>query len=57
VLIDDVCTSGGHFVGAYRKLHAPPKREVVLACAFGRSRWEQVDKPIGVHKETLPLDF
>jgi hypothetical protein len=61
VLIDDVCTSGGHLIGAYRKLHAPPEREVVLACAFGRSTREQVNVPVGVRKETLdvhsPFDF
>ena len=61
VLIDDVCTSGSHLIGAYWKLHAPPKRQVVLACAFGRSTREQINTPVGVRKETLdvrrPFDF
>jgi len=61
VLIDDVCTSGGHLIGAYRKLHDPSKREVVLACAFGRSRREQVKAPVAVYREVLdvasPFDF
>ena len=55
VLLDDVCTSGGHMIGAYRKLTAPPKRNVVLACAFGRSTKEQVASPIGIREETLDL--
>jgi hypothetical protein len=55
VLIDDVCTSGGHMIGAYRKLHAPPTRSVVLACAWGRSTREQVNTPLGVRVELLPL--
>lgn len=61
VLLDDVCTSGGHLIGAYRKLHAPPTRNVVLACTFGRSTREQVNTPVGIREETLdvrnPFDF
>jgi hypothetical protein len=55
ILIDDVCTSGGHLIGAYRKLQSPPKREVAFACAFGRSTREQVNTPVGVRKETLDV--
>jgi predicted amidophosphoribosyltransferase len=61
ILRDDVCTSGGHLIGAFRKLNSPPTREVVLACAFGRSTRDQVNTPVGVRKETLdvssPFDF
>jgi hypothetical protein len=55
VLLDDVCTSGGHIIGAYRKLHAQPKREVVLACAFGRSTKEQMSAPVGPREEILDV--
>jgi adenine/guanine phosphoribosyltransferase-like PRPP-binding protein len=55
VLIDDVCTSGGHIIGAYRKLHAPPKRDIVLACTFGRSTKQQVNTPIGPREEVLDV--
>jgi predicted amidophosphoribosyltransferase len=55
VLLDDVCTSGGHIIGAYRKLQALPAREIVLACAFGRSTKEQVHTPIGPREEVLDL--
>ncbi len=55
VLLDDVCTSGGHMIGAYRKLNAPPNRNVVLACAFGRSTKEQRPNSIGLYEETLDL--
>jgi len=55
VLLDDVCTSGGHMIGAYRKLHSPPKRDVILACAFGRSTKEQVNNPIAPREETLDI--
>jgi predicted amidophosphoribosyltransferase len=61
VLIDDVCTSGAHMIGAYRKLHLPPRRDVVLACAFGRTTWDQINEPLGPREETLdvrsPFDF
>jgi hypothetical protein len=61
VLIDDVCTSGGHLIGAYRKLRAPPTRDVVLACAWGRSTRERVNTPLGPREEYLdvsdPFDF
>jgi len=55
VLIDDVCTSGGHLIGAYRKLNSPSKRDVLLACAWGRSTREQVNTPLGVREEMLDV--
>jgi hypothetical protein len=55
VLLDDVCTSGGHIIGAYWKLQAPPNRSVVLACAFGRSMREQVNTPVGPREEILDV--
>jgi hypothetical protein len=55
VLIDDVCTAGGHMIGAYRKLHASPTRDVVLACAFGRSTKEQINTPLGPRESTLDV--
>jgi hypothetical protein len=56
VLLDDVCTSGGHIIGAYWKLEAPPARDVVLACAFGRSTKEQVNTPVGPREQTLNVN-
>jgi hypothetical protein len=35
VLLDDVCTSGGHLIGAFWKLNSP-SRNILLACAFGQ---------------------
>jgi hypothetical protein len=52
VLLDDVCTSGGHMVGAYWKLSAAD-RPVVLACAFGRTTKEQLSPPIALREELL----
>jgi hypothetical protein len=54
VLLDDVCTSGAHIIGAYWKL-ASPKRKVVLASAFGRTTGVQLDAPISVREETLDV--
>jgi hypothetical protein len=53
VLLDDVCTSGGHMIGAYRKLNSPPKRNVLLASAFGRSTKERVTAPVALREEAL----
>jgi hypothetical protein len=53
VLLDDVCTTGGHMIGAYWKLHEPPTRRVVLACAFGRTTKEQLENPVGIREEQL----
>jgi hypothetical protein len=53
VLLDDVCTTGGHIIGAYWKLHGPPIRRVMLACAFGRTTKEQLANPVGVREEHL----
>jgi predicted amidophosphoribosyltransferase len=52
VLLDDVCTSGGHLIGARWKLETPD-REIVLACAFGRATKERVNEPIGPREEIL----
>ena len=53
VLLDDVCTSGGHMIGAHWKLHHPPRRQIVLACAFGRTTKEQLTHPVGIRVEEL----
>jgi len=55
VLLDDVCTSGGHIIGAYQKLNSPPKRIVVLACAYGRSSKNKVENPVGLREEMLDV--
>ena len=54
VLLDDVCTGGGHLIGAYRKL-ASPVRSVILACAFGRSTKVQVANPVAPREEILDV--
>jgi hypothetical protein len=54
VLLDDVCTSGAHIIGACWKLTSP-KREIVLASAFGRTTSIQLDAPISVREETLNI--
>ena len=54
VLLDDVCTGGGHLIGAYRKLNSP-LRNVILACAFGRSTKVQAANPIGLREEALDV--
>ena len=53
ILLDDVCTTGGHMIGAHWKLHQPPDREVVLACAFGRTTKEQLTNPVSIRLEEL----
>jgi phosphoribosylpyrophosphate synthetase len=55
VLLDDVCTSGRHLIGAHRLLHDPNKSPVVLACTFGRSTKEQIEHPVGLHAEEINL--
>lgn len=54
ILLDDVCTSGGHMIGAYRRLHGS-KSPVILACTFGRTTRTQRDNPIGLHVDNLPI--
>lgn len=56
ILIDDVCTLGGHLVGAHRKLHRPPVSSIVLACVFGRSTKQQHENPIGVREEQISVE-
>jgi hypothetical protein len=53
ILLDDVCTSGSHMIAAYWKLHEPAKRDVVLACAFGRTTRDQLQHPVGIREEEL----
>ena len=36
ILLDDVCTGGGHLIAAHRRLHRP-ESPVVLACTFCRT--------------------
>jgi hypothetical protein len=54
VLLDDVCTSGAHMIGAYWRLKSP-NRTVVLASAFGRTTGAQLEAPISVREETLDV--
>jgi hypothetical protein len=55
ILFDDVCTSGAHLIGAYRRLHFPPRCSIAIACSFGRSTKVQLPAPVGEHQETLPF--
>jgi hypothetical protein len=54
ILLDDVCTSGGHLIGAHWRLHCE-KSPVVLACTFGRSTKEQLENPVGLREDELDL--
>lgn len=54
ILIDDVCTGGGHIIAAHRKLDRP-ESPVVLACTFGRTTKVQHENPIQLRSEVLPL--
>lgn len=54
ILLDDVCTSGAHMIGACWKLKSP-KRNVVLGAAFGRTTSLQLDAPISVREETIDI--
>jgi hypothetical protein len=56
ILLDDVCTSGGHLIGAHWRLHCE-KSPVVLACTFGRSTKEQLENPVGLREDELDLSF
>jgi hypothetical protein len=55
ILLDDVCTGGGHLIGAFWKLHSPPDRNVVLACTFGRTTSEHVKEPIALEEKFLDV--
>jgi hypothetical protein len=50
ILLDDVCTSGGHLIGAYWRLHTE-KSPIILACTFGRSTKQQLENPVGLLEE------
>jgi predicted amidophosphoribosyltransferase len=54
ILLDDVCTTGGHLVAAHRLLHRDGS-PVILACTFGRSTKEQFKEPIGIREEDIDL--
>ena len=54
VLLDEVCTSGAHMIGANWRLRSP-NRTVVLASAFGRTTGVQLEAPISVREETLDI--
>lgn len=56
ILFDDVCTGGGHLIGAHWRLHNDNNSPVVLACTFGRSTKEQLENPIGLHIEELDVE-
>jgi hypothetical protein len=55
ILLDDVCTSGAHMIGAHRRLDCR-ESPVVLACAFGRTTKQQLKNPISVREEEIDLD-
>lgn len=50
VLLDDVCTTGAHMIGACWKLKSP-KRNIVL----GATASVQLDEPIGIREETIDI--
>src|SRR5262249_51816792 len=52
ILLDDVCTTGGHIIAAAWKL-ASHSNKIILASAFGRSTKEQVNTPLGPREEFL----
>lgn len=54
ILIDDVCTLGGHLVAAHWKLHGATS-PIALACTFGRSTKQQVQDPLGPREEMLSV--
>ena len=54
ILLDDVCTGGGHLIAAYRRLHGKDS-PVMLACTFGRSTKEQFENPVGLRQEELDV--
>jgi hypothetical protein len=54
ILLDDVCTSGGHLVAAHRVLNRESS-PVILATTFGRSTKEQLKEPIGIREEEIDL--
>lgn len=54
ILLDDVCTGGGHLIAAQRRLHSE-KTPVVLACTFGRSTKQQLTNPVSLLAEELDL--
>jgi hypothetical protein len=54
ILLDDVCTSGGHIIAAHSLLHRH-ESPVVLACTFGRTTKEQLKEPIGLRAEDIDI--
>ncbi|MGY4399318.1 hypothetical protein [Bradyrhizobium sp. USDA 3315] len=55
ILFDDVCTGGGHLIGAHWRLHNETDSPVVLACTFGRSTKEQRKNPVGLYAEDIDV--
>lgn len=54
ILIDDVCTGGGHLIAAHWKLHGTTS-PVALACTFGRSTKQQAHDPLGPREEAIDV--
>jgi hypothetical protein len=54
ILLDDVCTGGGHLIGAHWRLHTQ-ESPIVLACTFGRSTKQQLANPVGLLAEEIDL--
>jgi hypothetical protein len=54
ILLDDVCTGGGHLIAAHWRLHRPAS-PVILACTFGRTTKQQLDNPIGIRADEIDL--
>jgi hypothetical protein len=54
ILFDDVCTGGGHLIGAHWRPHGEVS-PVVLACTFGRSTKRQLANPVGLLAENLDV--
>lgn len=55
ILLDDVCTTGGHLVAAHWLLHRRPVSPIALACTFGRTTKEKLKQPIGLRTEDLDV--
>lgn len=55
VLVDDVKAKSVHLLAACWKLESP-KREVVLACTFGNTVHEHLDRPLSNRVEMLSIE-
>jgi hypothetical protein len=54
ILLDDVCTSGAHMIGACWRLNSS-RRNIILGATFGRTTDVQLSAPISVREEMLDI--